>query len=50
MKHPIETYHHHLVHSHFSGECTACPHSHPEIEHQVWFVGLLAAFALWFRR
>lgn len=41
MAHPIKQYHHYLHHSNFGAECTACPHTHPEIENKVYVVAAL---------
>lgn len=49
--HPMELYHHKLVHSHFSGDCTACPHTHPELQHQIMVLtGVMIAAIMWLKR
>ena len=41
--HPFETYHHYLVHSNFGSDCTACPHTHKELQWEIYaLVGVVA--------
>lgn len=48
--HPFQTYHHAIVHSNFSGECAACPHTHPELQHQIYFVAAISLAFLFLRK
>lgn len=49
--HPFQTYHHYLVHSNFHGECTACPHHHPELQTQICLLAFAGVMTfLWMRK